>query len=197
MSKYFFLALVIALAFGNSASASETRRVHQLSMVVAVNDKTIMTPNVRTIPGKEGIVSVSDASGKPIYTLVFTIGEGASSPKGSAVKFRGELFEGDAVKGKIVASPTIEYLIGSSPSVEVGGQYSFNVVSHAVETAVVDSSTLSASSDECKVKLTYPASLVAQNEEQNCCSARCSNGGTLRCCNVISCCACGVCCHVP
>lgn len=191
--------LLFALMTAASAAPNSSVKTHVMSLEVRLNGKTIMTPNVEVLPDTYGTVSLLDENGKPTYSLKFAVTEESTSTQ-SAYGLDASLYQGNSLTGNVLANPTMMFKEGMQPEATVSNNQNtvtIKVVSHAVKDRNLtaqqfDSAKLGCGNSEDGVS----TRIITAGE--NCCSRRCDGpGGTLTCCNVISCCGCGVCCHVP
>lgn len=195
----FLAALALTLSIGTAAAVSVPApaqvKVHTIAMKVMVDGEIVMTPNVRTLEGQVGTLTVSGENGAPGYTLEFEVGSQVRRQI-EATTLKGSLYRTVGERRELLAAPDMAFRAGSTPSMQIGAEgmhgVSIEVVSHGIslEDAGLESATVSS----CDA----PASDQAMRAPPKCCGSRCGDGSgnNLKCCNVISCCGCGACCDV-
>lgn len=189
------LTVFVGAAFAAPPSSPGEVKVHTIAMKVVVDGQVVMTPNVRTVEGAVGTLSVAGESGGPGYTLEFEVG---TQLRGSveATTLKGSLYRTTGQRRELLAAPDLAFRAGGTPTMKIGSDgphgVSIEVSSHAI--ALENRAALSMKSCEASGQA---ESLNAAMSD--CCSARCLDGtpNVLTCCGVISCCGCGACCVVP
>lgn len=194
MSRLAILCLLMGL-LGSASATNPVTRMHVASIQVTVDGELIMTPTVHVIEGMLGEVSVT--KGDQTYTLRVSF-EDASKQQKDAVSFQGELLRFNAGREVALFNPQAVFTAGTRPTMQIGpeGQGGHGVLIEMLSHSTMDKAIAPGSLKSCNAENTGQAELLG--DDSNCCTRRCvrNPGDTLRCCNVVLCCACGACCEV-